>query len=121
MASMNVERIVNSSLQDEINTVYYAVGTMKELKSNGVIDKQGGIIGLGRTAKLREHFNSNYFTKADKTKLSLIPLYSEFSKVVTEQPGDAFKVTGYTKSDSLLITDANTFWGESKYLVVVVK
>jgi hypothetical protein len=121
MASMNVERALNNSLVNDMNTVYYAVGTMKELKNYGVIDKKGGIIGIGRTTKLKDNLNTNYFTKADKTKLSSIPLYSKFNKVVTEQPGTAFKVEGSTKSDSLLITDANTFWSQSKYLVVVVK
>ncbi len=121
MASMNLQRIENSSMKDEINTVYYAVGTMKELMSYGVIDKQGGVAGLGKTAKLKHGFNNNYFTKADKTKLSSIPLYSKFSKVITEQPDNAFKVEGNKKADSLLITDANIFWSESKYLVVVVK
>jgi hypothetical protein len=121
MASMNMEKAINNSLTNDLNTVYYAVGTMKELKSYGVIDKQGGIIGLGKTAKLKQNFNSNYFTKADKTKLSTIPLYFKFSKVITEQPNAAFKVEGTEKSDSLLITDANAFWSTSKYLVVVVK
>ena len=121
MATMNMERAVNNSMQNEINTVYYAIGTVKELKRSGVIDKQGGIAGIGSTPKLKQNFNSKYFTKADKSKISLIPLYSKFSKVITDQPINAFTVKGTTKSDSLLITDANAFWSESKYLVVVVK
>src|ERR1700739_450241 len=62
MASMNVERALNNSLVNDMNTVYYAVGTMKELKSYGVIDKKGGIIGIGRTTKLKDNLNTNYFT-----------------------------------------------------------
>lgn len=121
LAAIKVQRTVNNSLQTEVNTVYYAVGTLKELKKSGVIEKKGGIAGLGGTPRLKQGFNKNYFTMADKTKLASIPLYSKFSKVVTDQPGSAFTVKGTTKSDSLVITDADKFWSESKYLVVVVK
>jgi len=121
MATMNVVKAENSSLHTEINTVYYAVGTMKELKQKGVIDKKGRVIGLGRVAKLKDHFNSKYFTKADMTALVNIPLYAKYSKVITDQPGNTFKVSDNGKTDSIEITDPNAFWSESKYLVVVVK
>lgn len=121
MASMNVERAVNNSLANEVNTVYYAVGTLKELKQKGVIDKRGGIIGVGSMPELKQNFNSKYFTKADKITLVTIPLYARFSKIVTDQPAVAFTVKGSTKSDSLVITDPNAFWNADKYLVVVVK
>jgi hypothetical protein len=121
MATLNIEKAENSSLHTAINTVYYAVGTMKELKQNGVIDKEGGVIGIGRTAKLKKQFNAKYFTRADMTTLSSIPLYAKFSKVITNQPDNAFTVKGTTKSDSLQITDPDAFWNGSKYLVVAVK
>jgi hypothetical protein len=121
MASLNMERAQNGSLTSEVNTVYYAVGTIKELKEKGVITKEGGVIGIGRTPKLKQNFNSKYFTKADKTILNTIPLYAHFSKIVTDHPESAFKVQGTQKADSLFITNPDTFWSESKYLVVVVK
>jgi len=121
MASMNLVKAENSSLHTQVNTVYYAVGTMKELKKRGVIDKQGGIAGVGRVTKLKDHFNSKYFTRADMTTLVDIPLYAKYSKIITDQPSSTYKVSTTTKGDSLEITDPNAFWSESKYLVVVVK
>ena len=121
MASMNVERAENGSLRTQVNTVYYAIGTIKELKQKGVIDKEGGIVGIGSTPVLKKHFNSMYFTRADLTKLSEIPLYAKFSKVITNQPDNAFKVKATSKSDSIEITDPDSFWNGSKYLVVAVK
>jgi hypothetical protein len=119
--TMQFQRAENKSLKTEINTVYYAVGTIKELKEKGVIDKKGGVAGIGSTVELKQNFNNTYFTKADKTNLGLIPLKGKFSKIVTDHPNTAFKVTESTKSDSLLITNPDSFWSESKYLIVVVK
>ncbi|MEL6844359.1 MAG: hypothetical protein AAFP02_14200, partial [Bacteroidota bacterium] len=35
-----------------LNRAFYVVGTEKELKEMNVLEKQGGLIGIGRTAKL---------------------------------------------------------------------
>jgi predicted nucleic acid-binding Zn-ribbon protein len=110
-----------SNMTNDMNTVYYAVGTMKELKKKGVVSKEGGIAGIGSTAELKKDFNTSYFTKADMTKLSALPLFSKFEKVVTNHPGDSYSITGNNKSDSLVIKDAKAFWSQSKYLVIIVK
>lgn len=121
MISMDFERAENGSLHAQVNTVYYAIGTMKELKQKGVIDKEGGIAGIGCTPRLKQHFNAKYFTRADMTKLTEIPLYGKFAKVITDQPDNSFKVKATAKVDSLEITDPDSFWNGSKYLVVAVK
>jgi hypothetical protein len=104
-----------------LHTVYYAVGTAKELKKKNVITKEGGIIGVGSTTELKQNFNTSYFTKSDQTQLSVLPLYSRFEKIVTNHPTTSYRVTNNQKSDSLIITDAKAFWSQSKYLVVIVK
>ncbi len=112
----NIENLTNT-----MNTVYYAVGTLKELKDNKVIDKTGGFIGIGRGAQLKPDFNGSYFTKTDLTKLTVIPLNAKFKKLLTTHPADSYKITGNKTSDSLWITDQSSFWKENKYLVVAVK
>lgn len=110
-----------NQMTTDMNTVYYAIGTMKELKKKGVVTKEGGIAGIGGAAELKQNFNSSYFTKGDMTNLHVIPLYSRFEKVVTNHPSDSYTVTDNKKSDSLIIKDGKTFWSQSKYLVVIVK
>jgi hypothetical protein len=39
-------------------TAYYTAGTAKQLLKKGVITKQGGVIGLGKTQKLSENFKN---------------------------------------------------------------
>jgi len=110
-----------SNMTNDMNTVYYAVGTMKELKKQGVVTKEGGIAGIGSTAALKQNFNVSYFTKGDLTKIQAVPLFSRFDKVVTNHPSDSYTVTKNNKSDSLIIKDAKSFWSQSKYLVIIVK
>ena len=110
-----------TTMTNDMNTVYYAIGTMKELKQKGVVSKEGGIVGIGGTAELKKDFNTSYFTKADMTTLHALPLFSKFEKVVTNHPTDSYTITGANKSDSLVIKNAKSFWSQSKYLVIIVK
>jgi len=108
-------------MTNTMNTVYYAIGTVKELKENKVITKTGGFIGIGKNTQLTPDKNTAYFTKTDLTKLSVIPLNAKFKKLLTTHPAESYKITGNKKADSLLITDASAFWSEDKFLVVAVK
>jgi hypothetical protein len=121
MNVINQQKQQINEVTTELHTVYYAVGTAKELKKKNVITKEGGVIGIGSTTELKQNFNTSYFTKSDETALSVLPLYSRFEKVVTNHPTTSYRVTNNQKSDSLIITDAKAFWSQSKYLVVIVK
>lgn len=114
--TVKIENITN-----EMNTVYYAVGTLKELKKNNVIDKTGGVAFVGRNAEIKPDFNAAYFTKSDLTKLDVIPLNAKFKKLLSNHPMESYKITGNKASDSLVITDHSSFWSENRYLVVAVK
>jgi hypothetical protein len=122
--TLTVLEAKNSRIEDmtnEMHTVYYAVGTVKELKDNKVITKTGGFIGIGKNTELTPDKNTRYFTKTDLTKLDVIPLNAKFKKLLTTHPVESYKITGDKKADSLLITNPTAFWSEDKYLVVAVK
>jgi hypothetical protein len=121
MVVINRQKGTISDMTTEIHTVYYAVGTSKEFKENGVLTKEGGFAGIGRSTELKPNFNTTYFTKDDMTKLSVLPLNSRFKKVITTHPPDSYSVTNNAKADSLIIKDPVAFWSTSKYLVVEVK
>ena len=121
--SINVavrEREKIGMMQADMNTVYYVIGTMKTLKHEGIITKEGGFIGIGREAVLNNNISASAFIKADKTVLQHVALDAGFVKVITEHPTDSYTVTN-TVSASLDITNADAFWSKSKYLVVVIK
>ena len=107
---------------DKLNTAYYCYGTAKELKEKGVISKEGGFIGIGKTTKLSDDFNKEYFTQIDITLVQQVDLMTKKAKVVTNHPADSYKLEGSKDMvEKLIILDATKFWSASKYLVIVVE
>jgi DNA repair exonuclease SbcCD ATPase subunit len=106
---------------DQLNTAYYAVGTAKELKEKGVLTKEGGFIGLGKTKKLSGDFNKNYFTKIDITQTKSINLNAKKAKLITTHPSTSYKIEGVKTADKLTITNSQEFWGASKYMVIILE
>ena len=102
------------STQDkQLNTAWYVFGTKKELKQNNILT--GGKV-------LSEGFNRNYFTKIDIRVDKEIKLYSKSAKILTAHPSSSYSLTKDTNGQYVLrISDPESFWSTSKYLVVQVK
>ncbi len=108
-------------LTTEMKTVYFVTGTLKDLQDKGVINKEGGFIGLGKVAVVNPQIDVSKFTKADMTELKGIALNGRFRRFITVHPDRAYVVISNGKTDSIAITIPNEFWSESKYLVVAIK
>ena len=104
----------------ELNKAYYCVGTSKELKANGVVTKEGGFVGLGKTTTLNtKGLNMEYFKQVDITQMLEIPVNAKKAKLITSHPAGSYKMDAVEgKTDKLTITDPNAFWSVSKYCVV---
>ena len=71
---------------------------------------------------LQGSFNKNYFTKIDIRVEKEIKLYSKGARILTTHPASSYTLSKDTSGQYVLrITDPNTFWSTSKYLVVQVK
>ncbi|MEX2592198.1 MAG: hypothetical protein WD426_05450 [Anditalea sp.] len=121
LANRNKEDTISQQIE-ALHTAYVASGTYRDLKEKGVIDKKGGIIGIGSVKKLVEDFNTDVFERIDIAKTSSIPLSGKKATVITVHPTGSYTITGAEEKDldSLLITNPEEFWKASKYLVVVV-
>lgn len=115
--NLNTEKI---ELENQLNTVYYIVGTEKELRDAQIINKQGFI---GRTLTVNKTSNLDSFTKADSRLLSEIPIGQKKVSVVTTHPEDSYELV--TDADKvvlkLIINDPVRFWESSKILIVSYK
>ena len=100
----------------QLNTVYYAMGTNKELKENDLLQKKF----LGTTKVLKsDDVNLNYFTKADKRTLTSIPTGAKKIKIWTNQPADSYEeVKNADNTITLKITNPAEFWKFSPYLII---
>jgi len=103
----------------EKNTAYYIVDDSKTLQSTSLIDKTGGLLGIGKTFKLNENMDNTLFTKIDLTLVNSIPINSKNIKIITTHPIDSYTLNKTEKLiNSIEITNPTKFWGVSKYLVV---
>ncbi|PJA08173.1 MAG: hypothetical protein COX70_04420 [Flavobacteriales bacterium CG_4_10_14_0_2_um_filter_32_8] len=108
--------------EDKLNTAFYCFGSAKELKEQGVITKEGGFVGLGKSIKLSDNFNKKYFTQIDIKLINEIKLMSKKAKIITNHPANSYKIEGKDGSaEKLVILDNEAFWSSSKYLVLVVE
>lgn len=121
MIVINTQNEEIAYMSAQLNTVYYTMGTLKELKKHNIITKNGGFIGIGRTTELKKNLNTDFFTLGNMAQLRIVPLNGAFEKLLTNHPSSSYSVTNNQKSDSLFIKYPVLFWSVSKYLVVVVK
>lgn len=103
-----------------LHTAYYIVGKAKELEEKNVIDKTGGVLGMGKTAKLSSSFDNTNFTKIDYTQVNSIDISSKNAKIVTTHPTDSYTLDkNKDMINALQITNPEKFWSASKYLIIV--
>lgn len=106
-----------TTLTNELNTCYYAIGSKQELKDHKLI--QTGF--LRKTKIMPEDFEMNYFTTGDKRTLNSIDLHSRKAKVLTNQPADSYTITDAPNGNKVLkIQNPARFWSVSNYLVIQV-
>ena len=104
----------------ELNKAFYICGTFKELKAKGLLTKEGGFIGLGKTESLTGNFPDNSFIRIDITKTKSIFVNSKGAKLISEHPAGSYEFIRNKdkKIESLEIKDPTLFWKVSKYAVV---
>ncbi len=103
----------------ELHTAYYIVGKSNDLETFQLIDKQGGLLGFGETAKLSNNLDKSMFTKIDYNDVTVIPINSKHIKIITTHPTGSFSLDKTGKMvNSIIISDPEKFWSASKYLVV---
>jgi chromosome segregation ATPase len=104
-----------------MNTAYYAFGTKKELTEKNVIEKEGGVLGIGKTLTMKKDFNRDYFQKIDIREFNQLILNAKKAVLLASHPADSYHLTGTKTIEALVIDKPNEFWTASKYLVVVIE
>ena len=113
-------QVIDEQIQ-KLNTVYYAIGNVKELEAEGVIIREGGFLGIGKDIKIKEDFNKEYFTKSDLREFSSLPINVKKAVVLTVHPAGSYHITGEKTVDELIVDNPQEFWKASKYLLVVIQ
>ncbi len=103
--------------ENEANRVYYAIGSNKDLKQKGLLEKKF----LGSTKVMKGSFDSSYFLTADMRTLTSIPTNSKKVKIWTNMPAGSYQIEGEKDGPKTIkITDPSKFWSLTHYLVIQI-
>lgn len=107
----------------EMNKGFIASGTYKALKAKGLINKEGGFLGLGRKEAMLQNFSQSVFTQVNITETKSIPVNSKDAKLITYHPASSYELVRDkdNKIASIDIKNPDEFWKVSKYAVVEIK
>lgn len=118
--NMQAQTITDKTMA--LHTAYYVVGKSNELQEANIIDRKGGLLGIGRTSKLSEDFDNSKFTRIDYSQTNTIPVNSDM-KIITSHPSSSYTFDKDDKDKdfvkNIVITNSEMFWSASKYLVIV--
>lgn len=115
LSQKNEEKERTVAAQDkELNTAYYVFGTKRELKEQRILQRNNVLKG--------NDFNKDYFTRIDLRVTKTIKLYSKSAKLMTSHPAGSYTLDKDAQGQyTLRITNPQSFWSVSRYLVITVK
>jgi len=120
--TINYKQKVIIDKTDKLNTAHFALGTFKKLKEEGILSREGAILGVGGGKAIQGNFDTKYFTDVDIRKTKTIPLNVKKAVVISEHPSSSYKLVEENGQIAYLqIEDPAEFWRISKYAVIQVK
>jgi hypothetical protein len=94
----------------ELATVYVAVGSKKDLATQGVIVSKGGFLGLGKTVQPTGVASAAAYTPLDTDHETVVAIPSAKARVISAQPPTSYMLTqGVDGKLELRITDPAEF------------
>ena len=103
----------------DANTIYYTVGKRSDLMKRGVIDRKGGILGIGRVTLVTKALETEDFTELnllDTTEIRFKATKKGYS-VLSNHVATTYSVEKDDKEYVLTITDLENF-RKQKFLVI---
>lgn len=113
--NLNTQADSINKINARLNTAYYIIGDADFLKDKNIIIEKMGFFNPNQFKKLNPDFDKKDFIAIDTKQTKNIKIKSKTAKVLTNHPTDSYKLDG----NNLAITDADKFWSESKFLVLL--
>jgi len=109
-------------LLDILNTGFYVAGTKKELKEMGIMDMEGGFLGIGRVKSLNANAPVQFFVPIDMRDTDIIELEGKRVELLTPHPLESYELTFNEDKQLVFLGFANKlkFWQETNYLVIEI-
>ena len=102
----------------EMGTIYYVIGSKKDLNKSGLIAEKGGLLGMGKTIAPSGKVDDALFTSLDTDMETTVTIPSAKAQVVSAQPPGSYNLVVNGKETELHILDPKSF-RTVKHLVIV--
>ena len=76
--------------QQELATVFYTIGSKKELVHSGIAVAQGGVLGMGKTLRPSGRFDESSYTPLNTDQETVIHIQAKKAVVLTAQPAASY-------------------------------
>ena len=107
----------------ELGTIFYVVGTKKELRDKGIITSRGGVLGVGKTLTLSGRGDETAFTPLDTDVNTVVATPAPKPnkvEVLSPQPAGSYELREVDGKVELHILDPQQF-RKVKHLVIMTK
>jgi chromosome segregation ATPase len=118
--TIRVREQVIEEKRRELATIFYIVGSKKELSTLGFIAAKGGVLGMGKTVEATGRYTESYFTSLDTDQETIIPTSAAKVQVVSAQSPASYELKPVGGQVELHILDAKEF-RKVKHLIVMTK
>lgn len=116
---LSQQQLQITATQQELATIFCAMGTKKELIASGVVVAEGGVLGLGKTLKPSGNFPETAFTRMNTDQESVIRIPFRKAEVLSPQPVTSYELQPAGEDAvELRILDAKEF-RKIKHLVIL--
>ena len=108
-----------ATLDEEANQAFYIYGSGDELVKKGILESTG-LFNLGKKKLDVDDMDKTLFSPIDRRNITKINIPGKKVKVMTQHPASSYTITTDKKAkvSVLDISDPETFWSLSRYLVI---
>ena len=106
---------------EQLNTAYFTYGTRDELVDKVIIEKSGGVLGIGRTFLVNSEINPEYFTRLNITQVDKLQVPGKNPRLISQHPDGSYVLEMVDEEGAqIIIEDPAQFWSTTRYLVVSI-
>ncbi|MEM7551439.1 MAG: hypothetical protein AAF363_17285 [Bacteroidota bacterium] len=117
-----LEQAHSKELESILNRAHYVIASTKELKNMGVIEKEGGFIGLGRVKVINADAPAELFKQIRKDETKEIIIQAKKHELISSHPEASYEIKKDGESfEKLIIKDADAFWRKGNYLIIATQ
>jgi len=107
---------------NEINKAWFVAGTQSQLIANGVLEKEGGFLGIAKSKNINDDLNENNFTLLDIRSANHFPINTRKAKLLSKHPENSYRLVEENNMVAYLeIENPKEFWKITKYAIVETK